>query len=647
MARPAGFFRSPRIPPWMALLYVLGYVASDAATFFNDLAPYNITPWNPPPALSLVFVYFYGARCWPLVFLAVLLADAVLRTLPSPLVAVVVADLALSLAYTAAGVTLRHLGFSAGMERQGDVVRLLFCALLFSTLAAAGAIISFVGLGNVPPSGFGRALFRFWVGDAVGLTVTAPFLFLMVGRKWSIAPLRGLRPNRELAAQVAAIAIAAWTVFHFSLADEFQLIYPLFIPLIWISVRHGMEGSAFGALAMQIGLGLATILAAEDADRVTELQFAMMAMTATCLLLGAGVSERRRAEQTVLEREQRLRSLFAVVPVGIAEIDGGGRVLAANDSMARLADCGIADLVGRPALAALPGLATLAPHVAEELPQDDDTRRRWFEVSLAPVEGSDNLIAVIADISERKELERRQRRHQAEVAQVERINAAGQLAAAIAHELNQPLTSIIYYTRAGQRLLARENGVEEAIGAMDKAVAQAMRAGDVIRNLRYFLSRGDAFSETVDLGELLREAGEFLAADLRGGGVDCEIDTHDAALPVWADRVQVEQVALNLMRNAIEAMAGTAGPRRLTLTARVDGGFIAVDFVDTGVGVDPEIASELFRPFTTTKPSGMGLGLSISRTIVEAAGGTLDLGRTGPDGTVFVLRLPRAEGERG
>lgn len=636
-----------RVPVVIALVYLVAYVAADRATFFNALAPYNITPWNPPPALSLVFVYFYGARAWPLVFLAVVAADIVLRAMPSPQSAVLLADVALSLAYTLAGLALRALGVSARLDSQRDVVWLLLCGLVFSALATGGAMAAFVGFGAVPTAKSGTAMFRFWVGDAVGIMVTAPVLMLVVGRKWGVMQLLRLRPNWELVGQAAAILLSAWIVFHFNMADEFRLIYPLFIPLIWISVSHGLEGAAIGALAMQVGLGLATILAARDADRVTELQFALMAMTSTSLLLGAGVSERRRAAQTVRSNESRLRALFAVLPVGIAEIGGDGRIREANEAMRKLADqTSTVDLAGRPALDALPGLVTLTPHQAEQVPDDSDTHRRWLEVSLVPGGGMEgDAIAVIADITERKETERRRRLHQAEVAQVERINAAGQLAATIAHEVNQPLTSIIYYTRAAQRLLETEAGQDEGRAAMDKAVGQAMRAGEVIRNLRYFLSRGDMVAEPVDLREVLEMAADFLAVDLQGGGVECRHDLGRAPLMAVVDRVQLEQVLLNLMRNAIEAMAGRPPPRRLVLWARPSDDCARIEISDTGGGMADNIAEDPFKPFITTKAAGMGLGLSISRSIIEAAGGTIEVKATGEGGTIISLGLPLYQGE--
>lgn len=631
------------LPYLIALLYVAGYIASDRVTFFNALGPYNITPWNPPPALSLVLVYFYGGRVWPLVFAAVFLSDLVLRALPSPVAAVVVADLALSLAYTGAGMALRRLGVSARLETQRDVIWLVLCGLVFSAVATSAATLCLTELGGVAVENFSTTLFRFWVGDAVGIIVTAPFLLAVFGGRWPLSNLRMVRLNWELMAQMAAIALAAWTVFRVNLTSEFQLLYPLFIPLIWISVRHGLEGAAFGSLALQIGLGLAAILAAEDALRVTELQFAMMAMSATCLLLGASVSERRAAGATVLERERKIRSLVAMVPVGLAEIDGQGRVREANEAMARLARREVPDLLGEEALKVLPGLARLDPHQAEITPDDTDTERRWLEVALAAMEGGGG-IAVISDITARKDLERRQHRHQSEMAQLERINAAGQLAATIAHEVNQPLASIIYYTRAAQRLMVQSGGEGEARGAMDKAVAQAMRAGDIIRNLRYFLSRGDAETQSVDLRELAGQVAEFLTVDLQAARVACRLAPGAGPCPVVGDRIQLEQVLLNLMRNAIEALATREGDRRLDVAITGDGESWRLTVADNGPGIAADLAGRMFDPFVTSKRGGMGLGLAISRSIIEAGGGMLDLQSTGPDGTSFVITLPVAKG---
>jgi signal transduction histidine kinase len=524
-----------RLTPASALGFIALYVLLDGGTYFNELAPIGITPLNPPPGLSVAFVFLFGIRAWPVVLTADIMADILVRQLPSPVAATLTGDVWLTIVYTLAGGALRHLRISPKLSRQRDVLWLLLVGLLFSALGALGALSSYVGLGMVEAASYSRGLFRFWVGDAVGIAVMTPLVLTIASGRWRRPSFPWLlRPNGEGIAQSAGIVAAAWIIFHYSVNDEFHLLYPLFIPMIWIAVRHGVDGAILGSVAMQLGLALATGVIRHDADQVTELQFAMLAMTYTCLMLGVVVTER-------------------------------------------------------------------------------------------------------------KELERQRRLHQSEVARVGRINAAGQLAAALAHELNQPLTSIINYTRACQRLLVRPDGGADAAAAMDKAVAQAVRAGDVVRNLRQFLSPGDATTAPHDLCRLLREACEFLADDLRSGQVECRFDLPPPPLMARVDRIQVEQVILNLVRNAIEAMSEREGIHTLTLTARNAAPFAVVEIADTGPGIPAEIAERLFMPFTTGKRDGMGLGLVISRSIAESSGGSLDLKTADADGATFVLSLPLAE----
>ena len=214
----------------------------------------------------------------------------------------------------------------------------------------------------------------------------------------------------------------------------------------------------------------------------------------------------------------------------------------------------------------------------------------------------------------------------------------------MAHELNQPLTSIIYYLRAGKRLLNTPDGSAEALDAFDWAVAQAVRASDIVRNLRNFFVRGDSDAQVLDLRDAIRDASDFLAAELKLNSVSLTLDL--AGQPVLAviDKVQFEQVLLNLMRNALEAIIEAKRPGQLRVRAWADGAGAHIEVADNGGGVRQAIAAELFKPFTTSKSGGMGLGLTISRSLIESAGGSLDLAQSGPDGTTFAIRLPLAPG---
>ncbi len=250
-----------------------------------------------------------------------------------------------------------------------------------------------------------------------------------------------------------------------------------------------------------------------------------------------------------------------------------------------------------------------------------------------------------AAITERRRVQAALHARQDELAQFSRISMAGEMAAALAHELNQPLLAAIAFTRAAQRLLAGgEPDIAKVRGAMDRAVAESQRAGDIIRSLREFIGTGRADREPAAVSALVSDALMLAAPECARRAIRL-VTQVDKGLPaVHVDKVQVQQVLLNLVRNAMDAMEGGG---EIVVAARVAGGRMEFEVSDNGPGISEDMGGQLFAPFVTTKATGMGLGLAISRSFIEAHGGTLWLDRTGPGGASFRFTLPlNGEGER-
>ncbi len=249
----------------------------------------------------------------------------------------------------------------------------------------------------------------------------------------------------------------------------------------------------------------------------------------------------------------------------------------------------------------------------------------------------------IRDLTERQQTEARLQELQSELVHISRLTAMGEMASALAHELNQPLSAIANYLRGSQRLLAARSDpeTERLRGALDKASEQALRAGEIIRRLRDFVARGETEMQVESLGKLAEEASALALVGAKQHGVRVRFNLDPKADLVYADKVQVQQVLLNLLRNAIEAMAESDSPRRdLLIATRAAGNeMVEASVSDTGPGIAPEIAAKLFQPFVTTKKHGMGVGLSISRTIMEAHGGTLRVEPNPGGGCIFRLTL--------
>jgi len=246
----------------------------------------------------------------------------------------------------------------------------------------------------------------------------------------------------------------------------------------------------------------------------------------------------------------------------------------------------------------------------------------------------------VRDLSERQAAERRFQDVQAELTHVSRLSAMGEMASALAHELNQPLSATANYVKGAARLLEHDPLDRDLIKeGLEMAGEQMYRAGDIIRRLRDFVAKGEAEKRLESLPKLLEEAGALAMVGTKDRRVNLRYQIHTRNDPVLVDRVQIQQVVLNLMRNAIEAMSDC--PRRELVVAAeaLPDDMVRVSVSDTGPGVSPDVAERLFQPFVTTKSSGMGVGLSISRTIVEAHGGRI-WAEAGPrGGAVFNFTL--------
>ena len=251
----------------------------------------------------------------------------------------------------------------------------------------------------------------------------------------------------------------------------------------------------------------------------------------------------------------------------------------------------------------------------------------------------------IRDLTKRQATEVRLEEMQAELAHASRVSAMGTMASALAHELNQPLTAVANYVEAARDLLTNPNDENVPIvrEALNDAAKQAVRAGQIVRRLRDFIARGDSDKRVENLRGLINEANALALIGVAELGIDIRIDIHEGINQVLVDKVQIQQVMVNLIRNAVEAL--TEAPiRRLTISAiPIANQMVQVSVVDTGPGLDANVEINLFQPFVSTKEAGMGLGLSICQTIIEAHNGTIWPDKPAEGGTAFRFTLAAAD----
>lgn len=375
------------------------------------------------------------------------------------------------------------------------------------------------------------------------------------------------------------------------------------------------------------------------------------------------VDARVRAQQELEERETRLRTIFETAPDSVVVIDESGLILDFSRSAEILFGYAGSEVIGRNVSILMPApyrdghdgyirryLATGEKRIIGIGRIIVGQRRDGspFPMELAvgemPLRGCHLFTGFIRDLTERRATEQRLQELQAELLHVGRVSAMAQLASALAHEVNQPLTAIGNYLQAARRFMAA-SGIapgDRVAEALDKAAAQTERAGQVVRTMRAFVRKGDGERRPEVLNKAIEEACALAMAGLGDLGVKLGFELAHGLPEVMIDKVPVQQVVVNLVRNAAEAMRD-APRRELTirdwLTAE---GRVAVEIRDTGPGLAPEVSAQLFQPFVTTKASGMGMGLSICRSIVNSHGGSIRAEPVAEGGTRFVFDLPVA-----
>ncbi|HXQ64597.1 MAG TPA: ATP-binding protein, partial [Steroidobacteraceae bacterium] len=279
--------------------------------------------------------------------------------------------------------------------------------------------------------------------------------------------------------------------------------------------------------------------------------------------------------------------------------------------------------------------------------RDGTTRHVHSMAQTQPGPDGQSLVitGTIHDITDRKLVDEEVRQGQERLTHVARLSTMGEMAAGLAHEINQPLTAIATYAQAALRLAAAGHDMGEIKDALTQITTQALRAGEVIRRLRAFVKNRTARTESVDLNRLIEDLRMLAEPDARVNDMRLTLELAPTVPLVAVDPVQIQQVLLNLVRNAIDAtLEAPAAPREILVRTRVGVGEVEVEVVDRGSGVDPAVADHLFNPFFTTKAAGTGLGLAISRSIIRAHRGKLGHRPTPGGGTTFYFTLPPLPG---
>lgn len=517
------------------LAFGVGSLFLDVLSNPHTVLPLALAPWTPPVGLTLAFLLLYGLHYAPLLIGVTFLAGLPIYGIPHDwLPALWGAGLLMLGLWGLAALLLKVWRIDPQLGTQRDLSLLLVVSVAAAWFDASVHVFSRSPEAAPDAWAWMADLVNFWVGALIRVLVITPLVLVHAGVDW-----RGWRgwhiwdgsAMREILVQAAAIALALWIIFGSKYTDEFKFFYLLFLPMIWIAMRHGIKGATIALAASHIGINLILGWLGSHAITVVEFQMLMLGLAVTMLFLGMTVSARRATEERLHQREVEL-----------------------NQAM--------------------------------------------------------------------------------------RLAAAGEMAQAIAHELNQPLSAVANYARASRFMLSdpAQHGALLA-ETLEKIDREANRAGQVMRRLREFFRGGGLRSERFTLAELIDESLSYVKRRGERKNIVFRILLDESLPSVNADRVQMGTVLHNLLVNAIDAVAAAPEPREIEISAqRGEDDLLRVCVTDSGGGISPEMEGRLFESFATSKSEGMGLGLGISRTLVQAHHGELWLDGNHP--TRFCFTLP-------
>jgi len=532
--------------PWLlALAFCIAYLAIDAGTDVFAIGPARSTPWNPQAALALTLVAVGGLRCAPIVVIAVVLAEVVVRQAPAG-GASLFSALASGLTYVAAGYLVRRFTRWTRAEiTPRDLSALVLIAFGTSLTVAllVGPAQALAGL--IELSSLHLVSLKVVVGEALGLIVAAPPLLLAASGAWRVELLGAERRGqlgRDLLLLALALAVLLAMIFELRPFDEFRLSYLTFVPMVPFAMRHGLFGAVIAVPTAQLGLMVALTVSDSRAATAFEYQMLVLALALTSMYIGVLSSERERAARRLAVHERELR---------------------------------------------------------EQRDALNETQR---------------------------------------------TAATAELSAALAHDLNQPLSAIGTYARAA-RLVAERGEIDrdKLFHILDQISAASSRAGQYVRRMRDFFRTGTMQSERIAAEDLIGRAGAHLRDRLDRAGIRLETSIEPGLPPLRIDAVQAGAALDNLLGNACDALAASPQPRRIVVRVRRQPAgrrpMLRITVQDTGPGVPEELRSQLFKPLATSKPHGMGLGLALSRSIAERLGGGLSFDADASV-TTFHLDLP-------
>jgi len=650
-----------------AVIVALAYFAGAKIGFALTFEPHPISALWPPNAILLAALLLVPVRSWWLILAAVLPAHLVAELhsgVPFPMVlAWFVSNC--SEALIGAGLIRQLIGGRPRFDSFQHVCLFMLCGVLLAPLLSSFLDVTLVKIIGRGQEDFWNLIKLRFFSNALAALIVVPLALAWANTGWRT--FHGVSLVRQVEAGALFLGLFTTGVLIFiQAADSASIPALLYAPLpflLWATVRFGPRGIStclllVTALALWGALhGQGPFAVASAAESARSLQLFLIVVAVPLLLFAAVMEERKMTREALQISEERSLKVFRAGPDPIAIVRQSDlTILDVNEKWERLFGYRRSEAIGRTTLElgifANPADRAAYLELSERgLVRDfaADVRDRHGRLhhtvvsgDVAEVGGVRCLIAVIRDVTAQRQIETQAQEQRLELMHLSRVAMLGELSGALAHELNQPLTAILSNAQAAQRLLARDTvELQDLREILQDIVSEDKRAGEVIRRLRALFKKSATQFQTLNVNDLVGEVLSLAHGNLTSRDID--VFTELSAHPVITrgDRVQLQQVLLNLVVNACEAMDAPGSARELTIkTAPSEDSLVQIFVVDSGPGIPAAVTQKLFEPFFTTKSQGLGLGLSISRSIVEAHGGQLLARNNSSRGATFRILLP-------
>ncbi len=651
-----------------AILVAIAYYTGAKVGFALTFQPHPISSLWPPNSLLLAGLLLTPTGTWWMLILAALPAHLAAELQSGVPMTMMLGWFASNCSEALIGAGLIRLLIAEPLRFDSfkHVCTFLLCAVVVSPLLSTfldTALVKLIGFGE----GSYWQLFRLRLfSNALAALILVPVIVTWVNG--GLQAMRQASPQRriEWVLMFSGVLVSSMFIFENGQAETGITPALLYAPLpflLWAAVRLGPLGlSSSLVLVVAFAIwgaihGQGPFVANSPEENARSVQLFLIALAVPLLLFAAVMEERKKAQEALQISEERALKVFRAGPDPMAIVRlSDGQIIDVNDRWESTFGYSRAEAVGRSTAelgiyANQKDRQTYLELTAKEyirnfevdlLDRNGEIHHAIFSGDRVEVAGTRCLITVIRDVTPQKRAEREAREQRIELMHLSRVVMLGELSGSLAHELNQPLTAILSNAQAAQRLLASDRvDTQELRDILKDIVDEDRRAGEVIRRLRALFKKSGTQFQRLSSNELVNEVLALSRGDLLTRNIEVVTDLTPQPADTYGDRIQLQQVLLNLINNACEAMDVAGSARTLTIkTAPTADGFVTIFVIDGGPGIPAERIARLFEPFFTTKQHGLGLGLSISLSIVTAHGGHL-LARNNPQrGATFRVLLP-------